>query len=430
MNNFVIFGASGDLARVKLFPALWEIDQKDYKCNYFGYGRTSFSNQEFQKIVEASVPMADEEFISRFSYISGNYDISDLQKLHKALPKQKTTYYLSLPTRFEIIENLITGMKKIGLFDRDFQIVVEKPFGTDYSSASKLMTFLKKNVGEENIFLIDHYLAKDLVRNLISLRFANPVFENLWNNNFVQKIEILASETAGIGGRGEFYDKTGVIRDMIQNHALQILSLVTMNQPEEFFSQFVQKEKIQVLKNLRMYENEFGGNIEIGQYKGYLDEENITKDSLTETYAKLTVEMNNDRWHGVPIVIKTGKKLKEKRTQITIFFKGFEECLWKENCSILTQNKLEINIYPENDIKLFVNSGVVSGDDKPKQIPLRFGFADEHALPLPYANALVDIHHGDKSYSPSIDEILLSWKFIDQVEDWLDVQRNNLLKAY
>lgn len=430
MNNFVIFGASGDLAKVKLFPALWEINQKDYKCNYFGYGRTNFSNQEFGKIVKDSVSDFDKDFISRFSYITGNYDIAGLQKLREALSEGKTTYYLSLPTRFEIIENLIIGMRESGLFERDFQIVIEKPFGTDYSSASNLMEFLKKNVGEENLFLIDHYLAKDLVRNLISLRFANPVFENIWNNKFVQKIEILASESVGIGDRGEFYDKTGAIRDMIQNHVLQILSLVTMNQPSEFSSQSIQDSKRQVLTNLRIFEDTFEGNIEIGQYLGYLKEDDVDSNSKTETYAKLNVEINNDRWRGVPIVIQTGKKLKEKRTQITIYFKGFDDCLWKENCSILTQNKLEINIYPENDIRLFVNSGINTGENKPKQIPLRFGFADERELPLPYANALIDIYRHDKSYTPSIDEILLSWKFVDRIEKWFEGKRKDLLQEY
>ncbi len=430
MNNFVIFGASGDLAKVKLFPALWEIYQKGYKCNYFGYGRTNLSNQDLRTIVKDSVGKAANDFISRFEYVSGNYDPFGLENLKTVLPKGRTIYYLSLPTRFEIIKNLITGLILNGLFDRDFQIVIEKPFGTDFSSAKKLMQFLKDEVGEEHLLLVDHYLAKDLVRDLVSLRFANPIFENLWNNNFVQKIEIVTSETVGIGDRGDYYDNSGAIRDMIQNHMLQMLSLVTMDKPRSLKASEIRKKKKLVLEALGMFNSRFIDNISIGQYRNYRKEKNVSSDSATETYAEIKVEVNNERWKGVPIFLKTGKKLAEKKTQVIIYFKGFESCLWEGNCPVITQNKLEINIYPENDIRLFVNSDVLSPKNLPKQIPLRFGFEDDQPLPLPYANTLVDIYNDDKSYTASIDEILLSWKFVDRVEKWLDGKRTKLLRIY
>ncbi len=430
MRDFVIFGASGDLAKKKLYPALWKNYQQGCKCNYFGYGRTNFNNNEFRKIVEDSVPQADKEFISRFKYVSGSYDKYGLGVLKSNINPETAIYYLALPTKLEIIKKLVTGLDRNNLLGDKGLVVLEKPFGEDYLSAKNLIGFLDKSLGSKKAYLIDHYLAKDLVRNLITLRFANPVFENLWSNNFIDKIEIKAKESLGIGDRAEYYETTGAIKDMVQNHVLQVLSLVTMDQPKNLIASSFHQEKIKVLKDLRMFNNQFEDNLEIGQYKGYLDEDGVAEDSLTETFVAMNLEVNNSRWQGVEIDIKTGKKLGKKETEVVIYFKSYRSCLWPEKCFQLTRNKLIINLFPRGDISLQVNTEFNPVVSLPKAKSLVFDFSENENINMPYANALKDIYEGDRLYSPSFKEVLLSWRFIDSVEDWLENKRKRLLKKY
>lgn len=430
MTNIVIFGASGNLAKVKIFPALWDIFKLGYKAKYIGYGRTVLAGNEFLNIVKEAVPEASGDFLSTFSYASGDYEFVDLKKLKTHISHGRTIFYLALPTRFDVIGELVRGLKQLDFFSNEFQLVIEKPFGDDYDSALKLMTFLRQEVGEDHLFLVDHYLAKSLIRNLISLRFANPIFENMWSNKFINKIEINALETVGIESRGEYYDSVGAIKDMIQNHVLQMLSIVLMNSPQEFTFQSIVNEKKKILENLNMFDKKFSDNVKIGQYTDYLDEDMVAKNSLTETYVSLNVEVTNERWSNVPIILKTGKRMKQKKTQIALYFKGFEKCLWNKNCSLDTRNKLEINIYPENDIRLYINSNIYSEESRLNAIPLVLGLNDKEKVLSPYGNALLDIYNNDKSYTPSIDEILLSWKFVDRVNNWLLDKRKTLLKPY
>lgn len=430
MRDFVIFGASGDLAKKKLYPALWKNYQQGCKCNYFGYGRTNLSNDQFRKVVANSVPQADKEFISRFKYISGTYDQDGVEALKTNFKPETAIFYLALPTRLEIIKKLITGLDKNDLIGDKSLVVLEKPFGEDYPSAKKLIDFLDKSLGARRTYLIDHYLAKDLVRNLITLRFANPVFENLWSNDFIDKIEIKAKESLGIGDRAEYYEKTGAIKDMVQNHVLQVLSLVTMDQPKSLKASSFHQEKIKVLKNLVMFNNKFEDNLEIGQYKGYLQEDGVPKNSLTETFVAMDLEVNNSRWQGVEIEIKTGKKLGKKETEVVIYFKSYRTCLWPDKCFQLTRNKLIINLFPRGDIRLQVNTEVNPVERLPKAKDLTFDFSKNENINMPYANALKDIYEGDRLYSPCFKEVILSWKFIDSIEDWLENKRKSLLKKY
>lgn len=429
MREFIIFGASGDLAKRKLYPALWGNYQQGCQCNYFGYGRTDFSTEEFRKIIRHSVPQASENFYKKFEYVSGNYDKQGIEKLKSFLEKNDSVFYLALPTRLPIIKELVTGLKKNDLIGKDSIVVLEKPFGEDYSSAKKLIDFLEKNLGSRRTYLIDHYLAKDLVRNLITLRFANPIFENLWNKDFVERIEIMASESLGVEDRAEYYDKTGAIKDMVQNHVLQVLSLVTMAQPEKLSPESFHLEKSKTIKKLRLFNNRFKGNLKIGQYKGYLSEDGVSQESLTETYVEMRLEVDNQRWRGVEIDVKTGKKLEEKQTEVIVYFKTNQSCLWEGKCLQLTRNKLIINLFPRGDIRLQVNTEFNPINGSPEAKDLTFDFSKE-SIALPYANALKDIYYNNRLYSPSFEEILSSWKFIDSVENWLKDKRKELLKTY
>jgi len=430
MKTLILFGASGDLAKEKLFPALYENYKRSHKCKYIGFGRTQISDSEFRNIVKDSIGKDEKDFLSNFSYIQGSYDAKGLKGLVDKIEPEESIYYLAIPNRYEIVKDLVEGLKKNNLISEGSQLVLEKPFGTDYKSAKKLMGFLNINVGEEKIYPIDHYLAKDLVRNLITLRFANPVFENLWNNQYIKKVDIDIKEKDGIKNRGEYYDSTGAIKDMIQNHGLQLLSLITFNQPQSFDSDDFHKEKENVLKQTKVFNDEFRDSVKIGQYKEYKEEEHVNPKSNTETYSSITFEIDNERLKGVPIKITTGKKLEEKITSIKIYFTTFADCLWQGNCDLVTQNVLTINIYPENNIKLSVNTEFKPNIELPKTKELRFDFKKEDMLDLAYANALKDIYNKEKSYTPSFEEILLSWKLIDKIEDWLMNKREELLEQY
>jgi glucose-6-phosphate 1-dehydrogenase len=430
MKTLVFFGASGDLAKEKLFPALYENYKNGFESKYIGYGRSPLSDISFRDVVRKSTDVNDKDFLSKFSYIKGGYDKEGLQNLKGEFDPQNAIYYLAIPNRLEIVEGLITGLKVNGLIADGSQVVIEKPFGQDSESAKKLITLLQEEIGEEKIYPIDHYLAKDLVRNLITLRFANPVFENLWNNKNIKKIDIQIKEKAGIKNRGEYYDRTGAIKDMIQNHGLQLLSLITFNQPSSFDTKDFHKEKEDVLKVTQIFNKSFEENINIGQYKGYRDEEFVDENSTTETYTSINFEVNNERWEGVPINITTGKKLDEKLTSVKIYFSTMQECLWQDQCDTVTQNILTINVYPENNIKFRVNTEFNPNTQLPKSKELRFDFGKEELLNSAYSNALKDIFNNERSYTPSFQEILLSWELIDEITNWLDGRRDKILTEY
>ena len=430
MKDLIILGASGDLASKKLYPAIYQNFLKGFSCRYIGYGRKTFTRNQFKKLVETSTKSKDRTFLERFTYIQGNYDTKGLEALKDANLNKERIFYLSIPIKQDLLESILKGLKENSLITENTLIVLEKPFGNNLNSAKRLISLLEKYLDEKQIFLVDHYLAKNLIRNLITLRFGNRIFSDIWNNEYIEKIEILTKEKVGIENRGEFYDAMGAIKDMIQNHSLQMLSLVTMKQPEDFNYQSLSKEKTNILKNIQIYEDEYQKHVELGQYKGYLDEKYIPKDSLTETFANLTLEIDTKEWKGVPISLITGKKQDEKRTEIKIYFKGMENCIWQDHCEQVTGNILTINMYPENNITLSINSEHSPHMNLPKSIDLSFTLSEEEVLNLPYANALTDIYSNEKTYTPSYQEILYSWKFVDALEVWLKENRKDILFKY
>jgi glucose-6-phosphate 1-dehydrogenase len=428
--DFVLFGASGDLARKKLYPALYQNYLSGLRCRYIGYGRTQISDDQFRDIVSESTSSSDLDFLSRFSYVSGGYNRNGLKSLVSKVDPDRAVYYLAIPNKYEIVSSLLTGLISTHLFSQKSFVVFEKPFGEDYESAEKLIEVIEKQLGENKVFLIDHYLAKDLVRNLISVRFANPMIESLWSNKFIKEINISIEEEIGIEKRGEYYDSTGAIRDMIQNHGLQLLSLVTMDIPKTFgFSDFHgSKEKI--VENVRFFNGEMKNHIEIGQYDGYRGESGVDKKSLTETYSSLLLEVASDRWNGVPIRITTGKKLRKKYSAIEVVFKENEDCIWKDYCDSVDPNSLMFEVYPKNEVRMKLNVGFDPKNDIPKSESLVMDFSKSGVSNLPYVNAIRDVYNNEKSYSPSFREVLLSWKFADGVLSYVDKNRERLLKIY
>jgi len=231
MKNFVIFGASGDLAKNYLFPALKNLQASGHQFNCYGFARSNLDQSVINNFG-----------LTNFTYISGQYDLTGLSQLSSYITSD-TIYYFALPTEINLIKNIITILSSLSLISSKTKLVIEKPFGSNYSTAKKLMDFFDQKNLTQSVFLVDHYLTKNLVKNIISLRFANPIFSHLWNKKYIKEINITATETQGINNRGNYYDQTGAIRDMVQNHLLQLLALITMDSPLSFnYSDFVAKK--------------------------------------------------------------------------------------------------------------------------------------------------------------------------------------------
>lgn len=440
--ELVLFGASGDLAKEKLYPALFDLFLRDEGVRVTGYGRTPFSHDEFKALVRKSVsakrPKADpkdiEVFTSCFRYIPGGYDAGSMAALAKAVrgtPKKSLFFYLAIPSEYALIENIIRGLHANGLLARSTSIALEKPFGSDYESARRLNKLLAKYLSESQIYRLDHYLARDMVRDLLALRFANPVFDPVWNRKGIREIRIEIYEDTGIRKRGQYYERAGAIRDMLQNHALQLLAFTMMDQPGSLKPESIHREKIKLFRKLRLFGNDKLENIEIGQYDGYRGEEFVAKGSLTETFAMLRLEIDTPKWRGVPVTIATGKRMPEKTTDISIIFKKPAHTLWEASGCSLAENSIRINVQPRNDIRLRLNSEFSTEKKCAFPTDLRFGFTDNAQLfKEPYDNALHDFFARDQGTFLNSEEILLSWKLIDSVHEIIGPVWKKILKKY
>jgi glucose-6-phosphate 1-dehydrogenase len=438
-HEFVLFGASGDLAKEKLYPALFAVFDAGQKANYIGFARTEMTTNQFRDFVRNAVKAKNkelnaeklEEFVASWNYVFGSYDANGIAAIPKCGKNFFRYYYLAIPTSAELVKNICEALAVDNCISPDSTIVLEKPFGFDFASANELNKILSKHFSEKQIYRIDHYLARDLVQDLLALRFANPIFEQIWNGKYIEEIRIEIKEEEGIKNRGQYYEKAGAIRDMLQNHALQLLSFAVMAQPKDLSSQAIHKEKIKVINNLKLFNYGSVEPIEIGQYEDYRSEQYVAKDSLVETMAQLVVEVDSPKWRRVPIKIMSGKKLDKKTTDIIVEFKKHGHSLWDaEECEILN-NRIRINVQPYNDISLRLNS-----DFDPRQkcafpTELRFGFQDNSfMLQEPYENALRDLFNHDQSIFIGSKEILASWKFIDGVISKIDAKRKKILKQY
>lgn len=449
MQTFVLFGASGDLAKEKLYPALFDLFLAGEKLRCIGFARTLIESDAFHMLVRASVlkqkPDAEstalESFLKYFSYVNGSYDTDGIASLKRHLSERASgseeetkhglSFYLAIPVEYDIIESIVTGLSSNGIINERSAIAIEKPFGLDGASASRLNALLDSYFSEEQIYRIDHYLAKGMVQDLFAFRFANPIFEPIWNNQYIEEIRVVIAEDSGIRKRGQYYERAGVIRDMLQNHALQLLAFTTMDQPENLKAASIHREKIRILRELRLFENSGLDAIEIGQYRGYREEAFVDPHSLVETSGTLRLEIDNAKWRGVPLIITSGKKMKRRSTDITILFKKKTCCLWDDTDCELQQNSLHINIQPDNDIRLRLNSEFNPEQKCAYPVDLRFGFLDnEYLFKDSYENALRDFFHRDQGIFLNAEEISLSWKLIDGALDLIRPVREEILKIY
>lgn len=447
MNNnlptsIVIFGASGDLTQRKLMPSLFNLFRKGRLPKQFrivGYGGTAFTDDQFRAHLEegikefASFEHTSEEwnnFASNLFYQQGRYDNpTDFEKLKSLLKKGEAgsgnrIYYMATPPGvFPQIVDLLAQTDQLTEDDGWRRVVIEKPFGTDLESARRLNEQIHKALNERQIYRIDHYLGKETVQNILVSRFANTIFEPLWNRNYIDHVEITVAEQVGVEHRGRFYDQVGVLRDMFQNHLLQLVSLVAMEPPVSFDASALRNEKVKVLSAIQpMKEEDVPRKTVRAQYKGYREEEGVDPQSKTATYAALRLQIDNWRWQGVPFYLRSGKFLKEKLSQVTIEFKAPPHLLFPNAKEHMTPNMLVLYLQPDEGIHLRFEAKVPDTVARMRSVDMEFHYADSFgktAIPESYERLLLDALNGDASLFTRADEVETAWALIDPIiEAW------------
>ena len=442
----IIFGATGDLAKRKLFPSIFHLCQHRQMCDDFavvGIGRRDWTNEKFREVVANSVDDAFSPdhnlagFTANFYYHSldvtnpGSY--RHLNEFIKELEGQYQTggnrlFYLAMaPQFFGIIAN---NLAENGLKDSEgwTRLVIEKPFGHDLKSAENLNNDIRAAFREDQIYRIDHYLGKEMVQNIEVIRFANGIFEHLWNNRFIANIQVTSSESLGVEDRARYYDISGATRDMAQNHMLQMISLLAMEPPIKLTPDEIRSEKVKVLRALRLVdENEVDDYFVRGQYgsgevngetlQGYRDEDPELKDSNTETYIAGKVMIDNYRWAGVPFYFRTGKRMATKATKIVVEFKDIPMNLYYKNKNEKHPNLLYINIHPDEGITLYLNAKKAGVGSQAEPVKLSYNSAGIDGLNTPeaYEKLLLDCMMGDATNFTHWDEVALSWRYIDRI---------------
>jgi glucose-6-phosphate 1-dehydrogenase len=438
-STIVIFGASGDLTRRKLIPALFNLYCKDRlppRFQVVGFSRKEWSMDEFREKMLSGVQEFSREnldqkawkaFAQNLHYLTGNLSNSeDYLPLDKYLdklaePGANRLYYLATPPRFfpPIISSLgDNDMVSEGKGWR--RVVIEKPFGQDLSSARALNAIVHSVLDEGQVYRIDHFLAKETVQNILVFRFGNTIFEPIWNRNYIDHVQITASETVDVGHRAGYYDQAGVLRDMFQNHLLQLLTLVSMEPPASFKADALRNEKVKVFSALRPIQPEnFTTRTVRGQYKGYRLAPGVPEDSQTPTYAALQLFIDNWRWHGIPFYLRSGKSLAEKLTQILIQFKAPPHMMFPIPAEQeIKSNYLSLDIQPDEGIHLRFEAKIPDTAAEMRSVDMDFHYGDSFeaiAIPDAYERLILDALNGDASLFTRADGIELAWNIIDPI---------------
>ncbi len=435
----VIFGATGDLTRRKLLPAmfqLWCKGRLPHNFRIVGFARREFSDDKFQDLMRDGVgefgdlAVRNEEwatFARNVFYVRGELDNPDayialktrLESLEGGDSGANRLFYLSVAPSFfgPTIDNLgASGLaREEGGWRR---AVIEKPFGRDLESALSLNRAVHRVFEESQIYRIDHYLGKETVQNLLVFRFSNTIFEPLWNRNYVDNVQITAAETVPVGARAGYYDQSGVIRDMVQNHLLQLLTMVAMEPPNAMDANSLRNHKIEVLRAIRRWgPEETAPNVALGQYRGYLDEDGVAPVSTTPTYAALRLYIDNWRWQGVPFYLRTGKSMAQKVTEILIQFKQPPQVMFSTSPGEKpSPNILSLCLQPDEGVHLRFGVKVpdqgMTLDSKNMEFHYDSAFKDQ-AIPEAYERLLQDSIEGDASLFIRSDHIEEAWQIVD-----------------
>ena len=448
----IIFGASGDLTKRKLIPGLFALEKQKWLPDKFavlGIGRTDISNEQFR---ERMIPELEEEaqetgekefipsFLQRLHYLSlQTQDTNDYVRLKEKFGELdkaaggtgNAIFYLATPpSLYEIIP---MGLHQQGLSGNQGngwkRLIVEKPFGYDLASAKHLNKKLLEYFKEDQIYRIDHYLGKETVQNVMVTRFSNGIFEPLWNRNYIHHVEITAAESIGVENRGGYYDKSGALRDMVQNHLLQLVGLVAMEPPTVINSHAIRNETLKIFQSLRKYRpKEVATHVIRGQYtdatirgekaRSYRNEKGVTPDSRTETYVALKLYIDNWRWGGVPFYIRTGKRLPTRVTEIVIHFKPTPHKLFCfDETRSNSDNQLVIRIQPDEGILFKFGMKIPGAGFRVQDVNMDFHYSElaEGELPEAYQRLLLDCMQGDSTLYARGDAVEEAWDFIDPI---------------
>ncbi|HPH03084.1 MAG TPA: glucose-6-phosphate dehydrogenase, partial [Spirochaetota bacterium] len=449
--TIVIFGASGDLARRKLVPALWHFAGRAALppgLRVIGTGRTGFVDQAYQEhirdAVRATVAGVDPDALDAFSRAFSFVSIPEggsFAGLKAALTADggcgDCIFYLAVPPA--LYAGIAAGLAETGMMDeRDGyrRLIVEKPFGYDLESARALQDALLGCCREDQIYRIDHYLGKETVQNILAFRFSNAIFESVWNRNYIDWVEITAAEELGVGKRGGYYDTAGALRDMVQNHMMQLLALVAMEPPVNFNPESLRNETQKVFQSLRPFEHSdlvdpLPSSEEArgpgrpacirARYTGYTAESGIAPDSMTETFVAARIFIDNWRWGGVPFIVRTGKKLPVRVTEIVVHFKKTPHILFRNAGTPRVSNSLIIRIQPDEGLLLTLGLKSPGGGFDLRQVPLHFHYRELEGVPLSeaYERLILDCINGDPSLFIRGDAVLACWRFVQPVlEAW------------
>jgi len=461
--SIIIFGATGDLAKRKLFPAFYNLfidDRLPEQFNIIALGRAENTDENFRNHIKENLENFSrkkvtskewDDFQGHITYFQHQLDeensyINLNQKLESYDQDYGTRgnrlFYLSIAPDFVSVISGHIKKTSIASDPATDRIIIEKPFGHDKKSAIELNDLLSQTFEEEQIYRIDHYLGKETVQNILAFRFGNSIFEPLWNHRHIESVQITVAEEVGVESRASFYEQTGALRDMIQNHLLQILCMVAMEAPASLESGEIRDRKVDVLKSIRRISSDKVDHYAVrGQYgeskidgvesKGYRQEDGIAKDSNTETFAAIKFYLDNERWQDVPFYVRTGKKMKEKHSYITIQFKPLPHSTFSDGPSQLSANRLIINIQPSMDIRLQFMSKKpgLSLDLQPVEMVFN-DFACQENSPEAYETLLLEALSGDLTLFMRSDQVEEAWDVVKTIQETWESTKDSSFPNY
>jgi glucose-6-phosphate 1-dehydrogenase len=456
MNNgnattIVIFGASGDLTKRKLVPSLFNLSLKGrlpHPCTIVGFGGKPFTDDSFREQLGSGVkefagfPFTGDQwssFASNLHYQQGKYaDPADFDRLNQLLagleggPANRLFYLAVPPTLFPVIVDNLDATGQVQEDNGWRRVVLEKPFGTDLESAVKLNHQVHRALHENQIYRIDHYLGKETIQNILFTRFANTIFEPIWNRTYIDHVQITVSEQVGLEHRAGFYDGVGVLRDMFQNHLLQLLTLVAMEPPASFEASHLRNEKVKVLSAIQpMTPEQVATQTVRGQYRGYREEPEVKPNSATATFGVMRLFVNNWRWQGVPFYLRSGKKLAEKQSHVIIRFK--EPPLSMFPMQTLKPNMLVLYLQPDEGVHLRFEAKAPDTVAETRSVDMEFKYAQafgQSAIPESYERLLLDALQGDASLFTRGDEVEAAWTLIDPILNTWETRQTPSLATY
>jgi glucose-6-phosphate 1-dehydrogenase len=449
--TLVIFGGTGDLAKRKLLPAIYNLAHEGAlpeRFNLIAASRSDKAHEDYQQIAREAIeefsrtePKEDvlKELLEHVRYVPGTFDDDSVyEQLEKELAEfdeeagicfNRVFYLSTSPSFFPVIVEKLGEHGLDKLEEAEVRVVIEKPFGTNLEEAEELNRDVLKVLDEDQVFRIDHYLGKETVQNMLAFRFANGMFEPIWNRNFIDYVQITAAEDIGIGSRAEYYDSSGALRDLVQNHMLQLLTLLCMEPPTSFSADDVRGEKVKVLHAIHPPEPDEVEDMTVrGQYEegtqagedvpGYLEEEGVPDDSHTPTYVALRLEVDNWRWAGVPIYLRTGKRLARKVTEIAVTLKPVPHLAFQGDGSVGVQpNQLILTMQPNEGVSLSLGAKIPGSRMRIRPVNMEFlyGTAFLSQSPEAYERLIMDAMRGDATLFTRNDEVEAQWRICDPI---------------